>query len=182
MRLIDLSLDQLSTNSLLCWLRYDSSPCPCSSSLFSSPGILLLLSFRLLAFFFFSLFISWHSSSSLYSSPGILLLSFHLLAFFFFSLFVSWHSSSSLFSSPDILLLLSFRLLAFFFFSLFVSWHSSSSLYSSPGILLLLSIRLLAFFFFFSPPSSFILPSLSLESLSSIYRETEKEQYKKRTE
>ena len=31
MRLIDLSLDQLSTNSLLCRLRYDSSPCPCSS-------------------------------------------------------------------------------------------------------------------------------------------------------
>ena len=31
MRLIDLSLDQLSTNSLLCRLWYDSSPCPCSS-------------------------------------------------------------------------------------------------------------------------------------------------------
>ena len=32
MRLIDLSLDQLSTNSLLCGLRYDSPPCPSSSS------------------------------------------------------------------------------------------------------------------------------------------------------
>ena len=40
MRLIDLLLDQLSTNSLLCRLRYDSSPCP------SSPVFLrLLLSF-----------------------------------------------------------------------------------------------------------------------------------------
>ena len=73
MRLIDLSLDQLSTNSLLCRLRYDSSPRPSSSSVF-------------------------------------------------------------------------FRLLSFFFFY---------------------------------PPSSSIPPSLSPESLSSVYRETEKEQYKK---
>ena len=48
-----MSLDQLSTNSLLCSLRYDSSPGPSSSfSLFSSPVFLLLLSFRLLSFFF----------------------------------------------------------------------------------------------------------------------------------
>ena len=53
MRLIDLSLDQLSTNSLLYRLLYDSSPCP-SSSCSSSPIVLLrLLSFRLLPFFFF---------------------------------------------------------------------------------------------------------------------------------
>ena len=32
MRLIDLSLDQVSTNSLLYRLRYDSSPCPSSAS------------------------------------------------------------------------------------------------------------------------------------------------------
>ena len=44
-------------------------------------------------------------------------------------------------------------------------------------LVLLLSFRLLAFFFF-SPPSSSIPRSLSPESLSSIYRETEKEQYK----
>ena len=49
MRLIDLSLGQLSTNSLLSRLQYDSSPCPCSSSLFLSPGFLLLLS----SFFFY---------------------------------------------------------------------------------------------------------------------------------
>ena len=35
------------SDSLLCSLRYDSSPCPCSSSLFSSCGFLLLLSLRL---------------------------------------------------------------------------------------------------------------------------------------
>ena len=39
-----MSLDQLSTNSLLCRLRYDSSPCSCSSS-----SVFL----RLLSFFFF---------------------------------------------------------------------------------------------------------------------------------
>ena len=43
MRLIDLSLDQLSTNSLLCRLRYDSSPCPSSSSVFRPLLFLLLL-------------------------------------------------------------------------------------------------------------------------------------------
>ena len=36
-RLIDLFLDQLSTNSLLCRLRYDSSPCPSSSSVLRLP-------------------------------------------------------------------------------------------------------------------------------------------------
>ena len=49
MRLIDLSLGQLSTNSLLSRLQYDSPPCPCSSSLFLSPAFLLLLS----SFFFY---------------------------------------------------------------------------------------------------------------------------------
>ena len=43
MRLIDLSLDQLSTYSLLCRLRYDSSPCPSSSTVLR----------RFLSFFFF---------------------------------------------------------------------------------------------------------------------------------
>ena len=47
MRLTDLSLDGLPTNSLLCQLRYDSSPCHSSSSslVFSSPVFILLLSF-----------------------------------------------------------------------------------------------------------------------------------------
>ena len=35
MRCIDLPLDQLSTNSFLCRLRYDSPPCSSSSLLFS---------------------------------------------------------------------------------------------------------------------------------------------------
>ena len=94
LRLIDLSLDQLSTNSLLCPLRYDSSPCLSSSV------------FRLLSFFFFCLFVSYLSSSSVFSSHiFLLLLSFRLLSFFFFCLFVSYLSSSSVFSSPIFLLL-----------------------------------------------------------------------------
>ena len=43
MRLIDLSLDQLSINSLLCRLWYDSSPCSSSSSVLR---LLLLKVFR----------------------------------------------------------------------------------------------------------------------------------------
>ena len=43
MRSGDLPLDQLSTNSLLCSLRYDSSPCRSSSSVFRLLLLFLLL-------------------------------------------------------------------------------------------------------------------------------------------